>query len=45
MTDDDFKDNSAEPAKPMKKKRGISGLLTDTVCVKEVQTYGKSYST
>ena len=32
-TDDDCKDNSATPAKPM--KRGISSLPTDTVALKK----------
>ena len=35
VTDDDCKDNFAAPAKPMKKKRGISSLPTDTVASKK----------
>ena len=35
VTDDDCKDNFAAPAKPMRKKRGISSLPTDTVASKK----------
>ena len=35
MTDDDCRGDFAEPEKPMMKKRGISGLPTDTVTSKK----------